>query len=468
MKRAYFLIFYIFSSFNGISQNIESYINEGLSNSYEIKLAKAELRLAELEYRNIQLSNRPSLLVAGNAPVYNKDNYGITQPDGTIKFLRRSQNYSNIGFSFLQPLPFTGGNISLNTDLYRFDDFVSKSKQYNGTPIFLQIQQPLFAYNKYKWDKIIESLKLKEANKNHSFRINQIKYEVCSAYFDVIEAQTNKQLAKTNLENNKANLTHEIRKVQLGTSTEDKVLQLEILLLNSQREIESSEMRIKTAFANLNLIVNKSDTLSPELEIPEILPTLQLNKDQLIEEFLKQSPEHLSFQRKLLEAQSNTARVKSQTNNINITASYGLTNSALTIPSIYQNSYDQQRFNISFSVPLLTWGKKKNSILTAKLNEKNIEISRQAEKAKIITEITSIISEIPLLKRNVLNTLRIDTLSEKRFLIINRLYISGKASLIELQGAQVEKDSARKNYIIALRKFWESWYLLHLKLNSDE
>ena len=152
MKRAYFFIFYIFSSINGISQSIDSYINEGLSNSYEIRLAKSKLRLAELEYRNIQLSNRPSLLVAGNAPVYNKDNYGITQPDGTIKFLRRSQNYSNIGFSFLQPLPFTGGNISLNTDLYRFDDFVSKSNVnlHPFTKILTQITLYQLSYSKFK------------------------------------------------------------------------------------------------------------------------------------------------------------------------------------------------------------------------------------------------------------------------------------------------------------------------------
>lgn len=466
MLKINIFFFFIICSFDLLSQNIENFISEAISNSYEIQLAKAELKIADFEFRNFQISLRPTLSVSGNVPVYNKDNFAITQPDGTIRFLRRSQNYSNVGFSISQPLPFTGGSISLNTDLYRYDDFVSKTKRYNGTPVFLQVQQPLFAYNSYKWDKIIEPLKLKEARQKLSLQINQLTYDVCKAYFDILDAQTNKDLAKKNQETISVNLDQEKRKMQIGTSTEDKVLQLEIQKLNSQREYEAAELVLQSAFNNMYLIINKQDTLCYQINIPEILPPLQLNKDQLFEETQKQLPIYLSFQRKLLEAKSNTALIKSKNNSINVTASYGLTNSALTIPSIYQNTNDQQRFSIGFSLPIISWGKKKNNISVARLQEKIIDINNKLDEAKLKAEINTLINELPLLKKTVLSNLRIDTLTEKRYIITNRLFQTGKASLLEIQASQSEKDYARRNYIQALRRFWESWYLLKLKTNS--
>jgi outer membrane protein TolC len=46
------------------------------------------------------------------------------------------------------------------------------------------------------------------------------------------------------------------------------------------------------------------------------------------------------------------------------------------------------------------------------------------------------------------------------------MFETGKVSLLELQAAQTEKDNARRNYIRALRKFWENLYLLRVKTNA--
>lgn len=466
MNRVILALLLLFSFHHPYCQGIEEFISQGISNSYQIRLAKNELQIAEAAFSIYRVAARPTLNINGNIPAYNKDYSGIIQPDGTIKFLRRSQNYSNAGFSIAQPLPFTGGTLSLNTDLYRFDDLVAKNKQYNGTPAFLQLQQPLFAYNRFKWDKQIEPLKLQEAKLNLALQTNQFSYDVCRVFFDVLDAQSNRQLAAVNLDNAVVNLTQEKRKLQLGTSAEDKVLQLEIQQLNSQREIEAAELAIQSAFAGLRLIVNNKDTLTYELRVPESLPILQLNREQLIEEAKKQLPVYISFQRKLLEAKSNTAQVKAQNNQVNLMASYGLTNSAGSVPGIYQNPNDQQRFSIGFSVPLITWGKKKNSITAARLQEKQVELNNKAEEAKLVAEITSILNELPLLQKNVASAKRIDTLTQKRYIVANRLFQTGKTSLLELQAAQTEKDNARRNYLLALRRFWEGWYLVKAKINT--
>jgi outer membrane protein len=446
--------------------SLEDFISTAQKKNFTAEYNRGELEIATLVYKQYKLSANPMLMLSGNVPVFNKDNYGITQPDGTIKFLRRQQNYSNIGFAIAQPLPFTGGTLSLNSELYRFDDFETKTKQYNSTPVFLQWQQPLFAYNRYKWDKLIEPLKWHEAKQTYALQQNQLANEICTAFFDVIDAQTDQQLADVNLSYSSVNLSHEKRKLQLGTSTEDKVMQLEIQLLNNEREKENAKLAVQTAIARLKLIINSTDTSTYELRIPENLPKLTIDKEPLLGEAKKQLPQYIGFQRKLIEAKSNTAQVIAQNNQVNLTASYGLTNSAATLSSIYQNPNDQQRFSIGFTVPLITWGKNKNSINTAKLKEEQIELANKIEEAKMIAEIASIINEIPLLQKNIITSKMIDTLTQKRFAIANRMFETGKVSLLELQAAQTEKDNARRNYIRALRKFWENLYLLRVKTNA--
>lgn len=71
------------------------------------------------------------------------------------------------------------------------------------------------------------------------------------------------------------------------------------------------------------------------------------------------------------------------------------------------------------------------------------------------------------MQRNVQQSLLLDTLSQKRFAITNRLFQSGKANLLELQAAQTEKDNSKRNYITTVRKFWESYYLFRAKTGMD-
>ena len=463
------IVFYLLLLHTALTAQItlEQTIELAKRNSYAAQLSGNENKLAALNYTAFKLAGKPSLFFYGNAPVYNKDNYAVTQPDGSIKFLPRSQNYSNVGIGFSQPINFTGGTLAINTDLYRFDNFVTKTKQYNGTPFFLRLTQPLFKYNAYTWDKLIVPLKLQEAALTQKADILQIEYDVCKLYFDIAEAQSNEQLAISNLQNSNANLTIEKRRAQLGVSTEDKVLQLEMQQINSQQQQRAAQLTIQQAFLALHTFINSADTANRQLEIPEQLPAISIDKEKIIAVAKKNLPQYLSFQRKKLEAQSKTDEAQKQGRQIDLVASYGLNNAATNLSAIYRNPQDQQRFSIGFAIPVADWGKRKNNMAVAKLQEEQVEINNKQEEAKLISEIINLVNELPVLKSNATQSLLLDTLSQKRFSITNRLFQSGKVSLLELQAAQAEKDNARRNYIAALRRFWESYYLLKVKIGTD-
>jgi len=446
---------------------LQQIIDLAKKNSYSAQLSGNENKLAALNYAAFKMAGKPSLSFYGNAPVFNKDNYAVTQPDGSIKFLSRSQNYSNVGIGFSQPIPFTGGTVAVNTDLYRFDDFVANTKQYNGTPVFVRLTQPLFKYNPYKWDKQIAPLLLQEATQMQKATLVQMAYEVYQLYFEIAEAQSNEQLAISNLQNCNANLVIEKRKVQLGVSTEDKVLQLEIQQINSLQQQRAAQLNIRQAFLALTTYINSSDTSSKQMQLPEQLPAINIDKEKIFAAIKQNLPQYVAFQRIRLEALSKTDEAKKQGRQIDLVASYGLNNAGTDLPAIYRNPQDQQRFSTGFNIPIADWGKRKNNVYIASLREEQTEINKKQAEAKLIRDITNLINELPVLKTNVQQSLLLDTLSQKRFVITNRLFQSGKASLLELQTAQTEKDNARRNYIASLRKFWESYYLLKSKTMSE-
>ncbi len=458
------LLFYI----NGSGQifTLTDIIIQAKENSLAFRSAGSEQKLAQLYYASFKAGLRPSLSFYGNVPVYNKDNYAVTQPDGSIKFLPRSQNYSNLGIGFSQPLPFSGGTVSVNTDLYRFDDFTAKTKQYNGTPVFIRLSQPLFNYNPFKWDKQIAPLKLLEAGQKYKAGLLQLEYEVCRLFFTIITAQVEEQLATTNFQNNTANLSIEKRRVQLGVSAEDKVLQLEMQQIQSQQQQSTSQFNIRNAFAELYTYINTGDTTVKQLQLPETLPVSLPPKETVIELAKQNLPQYIAFQRKRKEAESKTTEAKMQGKQIDLVASYGLNNAAADISTIYRNPQDQQRFSIGFNIPITGWGKRKNSIAIAKQQQEQTELNIKQEEGKLIVEITGLAEELPVLKNYVRQSLILDTLSQKRFAITTRLFQSGKVSLLELQAAQAAKDNAKREYIAALRRFWESYYSLKSKTGA--
>ena len=433
------------------------------SKSFTSISANNNLKLAKLKFQSFKLASRPLLSFNANIPAYNKDNYAVTQPDGSIKFLPRSQNFSNAGFAFSQPLLFSNGSISVNTDLYRFDNFTARSKQYNGTPVFIRLSQPIFKYNEYKWSKRIAPLRLMEEKQSYISSNYMLAYDICKLFFSVITAQEDEKLATSNLETGNTNLAIKKRRVQLGVSTEDKVYALEMQQIKNEQQLALALFNKRQAFAELFSYLNVNDSVKMNLRLTENLPETLPLKEVLIEKAKQNRPQYISFQIRSLEAAAKLEQIKKEGKQIDLTASYGLNNAAADITSVYRNPQSQQRFNIGFNIPIADWGKRKNSFAIAKLEQEQIVIQNKQEEEKLLLEIRLIADKLAVLKNNIVQSLSLDTLSQKRFAITNRLFQSGKASLLELQSSQFEKDNARRNYINALRAFWENWYMLKSK-----
>jgi outer membrane protein TolC len=446
---------------------LEEMIRQTQTQSAQFKVAETQNELNYYQYLTYKSDLKPQISLYGILPSYSKQYTPIVQPDGTIVYLPLQQNTNQIGFSLDQKLPFSGGNLSLNMELSQFYDFKSQFKQYNGTPFFLRLNQPLFGFNQLKWSKKIEPLKLKESRVNFAQQMEDIARQVSDLYFQVLYAQSNIIIAKQNVISTKVNYDIEKKRIKLGTTTEDKVLQLELQTLKSSQELEKSNYDYKVAELNLRNYAGITNADSLQLELPENISFFLVDVKQAVGFAKEFRPEYIKFERERLEGERNVAEAKAANKQINLTATYGLNRAADNLETIYSDPKGQQTISVGINVPFIDWGRRRARYNTAKAQEKLTNYTNQLGDVSIVQEIVTLVTNIDLLKSGINLARKTDSVALLRFDIANKLFKTNKLSITELNLAQQEKDNSRRLYISALKDYWSSYYLLRKQTMFD-
>src|SRR5262249_25397145 len=161
---------------------------------------------------------------------------------------------------------------------------------------YLQLNQPLFAFNRLKWEKQIEPLKYQESERDFTAQLESIAQESTKLVFDILEAQNNMEIARVNLKNTEANFGIEMKRINLGTTTEDKLLQLELQVLKSRQDLEKANYDYKVAQLNLKTFIGSKETKDLTIKIPEEIPFLVINVDTALNYARRFRPEVVAFE----------------------------------------------------------------------------------------------------------------------------------------------------------------------------
>lgn len=439
---------------------LADYIQTAQSRSLKSKLAQTRTEISRYQYQSFLSDLRPQISFYGSLPAYSRDYFDVRQPDGTIKFLPRSQNFSNIGFALSQQILATGGVLSLRTDLSRFDDFNLKTKSYNSTPVYLRLDQPLFGFNELKWNKKIEPLKLEESGKSELLELQKIAVDICHYYFEVAEAQLRGQMAEANRTNILELLELEERRILLGTTSEEKILQLRLQLIQSRQQADQARYQVQVALLRLNAEAGLQNGQSAELALPEELPVVQLSADTAVYYARKLRPEFLAFQRSSLEAEREVRRADAARKSVNLSASFGYNNAADEFGDLLNGALNQQRLSIGIDLPLVDWGRRDARVQAAKALQRLTQFNNELNEQNYTQEILTSVNTLELLHSNIQVARETESIAMQRFEVSLRQYRAGRLGLTELNIARQEKDEARVQHIQALRDWWSGYYEL--------
>lgn len=423
-------------------------------------IAKHRFRASYWQYRTFVAEYRPTLSLTGNLPDYSTA-YSRVWNSVTQQWEYASTNVlqTSGNLSLAQNIGLTGGSISLFSDLTYEKNFETDGERYITSPLNVRLTQPLFRYNELRWQKKIEPLKYEEARKTYLRDIENVHMMAVQYFFNLAQAQINKEIAETNMQN--ADTLYQIARgrYNLGTIAEDELLQMELSYLNAGTAINESEMNLRDRELKLRSFLGFNQSVRLELLIPNVIPDLQVEVSEVLRLAEQNNPELIALERQLVEAQSSVAQAKAEKGlNANLTASYGLRDQDPLLNMAYERPNQQQTIRVGFSLPILDWGQGRGRYKMAKSSE---ELTRvQVEQSRIDFEQNLLldVEMFNLQDDQVKIAAKSDTVAAKMFEVTKQRFLIGKIDVLELNNADTKKDQNKRNYIQALNNYWTYYY----------
>lgn len=440
--------------------SIEDIIDRAKQQSIFSKQAETQKETSYWQYRSYRTNYNPQLRLNGNLPAYTNYVSPVRQPDGSLLYIPVNQTNPNLNFGLQQPIALTGGTISANTGYNFFNNRVTNFNQWSATVLNVQLIQPIFAYNPLKWDKRTRPIQFEESKRLYAERMEGISREAVSFFFDVLRQQVNEQIALFNLANNDTIYKIEQGRYNIGTTSQDKLLQVELQLLRSKQDVAQARLELENARLQLRTYIGLKDGDNFELILPEQIPQFEVAIDEALEYGKLNRADYIAFERRRIEAESDVAAAKGQRYNTTVSASYGLNNVSPYVSDLYSNPSRQQVANISFNVPIVDWGRRKALMQTAYANKKLRDYVIAQDQIIFEQEIITQVRQFEMLRLSIEITKKADEVAQERYNVSQNRYLIGKIDITNLNIALTEKDGAKRSYLDALKSFWTSYYNL--------
>ncbi|KAA6316264.1 hypothetical protein EZS27_033404, partial [termite gut metagenome] len=134
--------------------------------SYDAQAARHRFRSEYWNYQYYRANYLPSLGLT-STPYLDRAINKVTLADGTVKFVEQNMLNTDLSLTLNQNISLTGGSFFLETAAQRMDMLSSKSTSWQTSPIIVGYRQSLFGYNSLKWERRIEPIRYREAQRRY-------------------------------------------------------------------------------------------------------------------------------------------------------------------------------------------------------------------------------------------------------------------------------------------------------------
>ncbi|MBQ3206571.1 MAG: TolC family protein [Bacteroidales bacterium] len=414
-------------------------------------------------YRSYKANRLPGVNLNGNLINFDRSLTLLQNPeDGTLKYVSSNNLQNGIALEINQNITFTGGTLTLVSDLSRIDQFgAGKSLTWHSRPVTLSYYQPLFTYNQFKWDKKIEPKEYERGKREYLERMEGITIDAVYAYHNLLLARMNNEISKSNFENSGKMLRIAKERLQLGNVTRAEYLQLELRMLNDSISINESAVDVREAQMILNSLLGYDESFEIEPVIESELPDIQMDYDLVMSKSLNNSSFCLSNELSLLNAESAVAHAKASRGfSFALNARFGMSQTGPEFPQAYKNLLDQEVVGITFRIPIFDWGLGKGKVQKAKAAQEVVKAQVTQAENDFRRQMFTAVSEFNNQKQQCMVSRRAMKVASERYELTMHRFREGNATVTDLNMAQTENDSALRQYINDISNYWTFYYTL--------
>jgi outer membrane protein TolC len=323
--------------------------------------------------------------------------------------------------------------------------------------------QSLNGFNALRWESKIEPVIYDKAKKTFIQSQETLAMKSTNMFFDLVEAQIQLNIAKNNMAN--ADTLYKIGKgrYQVGTVTQDELLNMELVQLNSQQTLSRAKLEVLRAQSALNsyLMIEKKTLIN--CTVPSQIPSLQISADEALDLAVKNNPDILDQNQQMMEQNREVARAKSEAGlNTTVYAVYGLNQSTQDFSLVYDRPDQSQQVQVGLNIPLVDWGRRRGKLMIAESTREVANARIRQARIDFEQNIFQSVMEFNLQAEQVKNAAKADTVAQKGYDVTFQRFLIGKVDVIKLNIARNDRESARNGYINSVKTYWNYFYRLRM------
>lgn len=443
-----------------MEMSLEQVVKIARLESPDAQTARHSFRSAYWNYKYYRANYLPSLSLSSD-PNLNRAINKITMGDGSVKFVEQNLLNTDLTLNLSQNIPWTGGSLFLETSAQRMDLFSEHKYSWQTSPVMIGYRQSLFGYNSLKWDKRIEPVRYQEAKKSYVETLELVSANAINKFFALATAQSNYDIASFNYANADTLYRYAQGRYNIGTITENEMLQLELNRLTEETNRMNARIEMDNCMQELRSYLGIQEDRELRVHINSQVPDFSVNLDEALALAYENSPDIQAMKRRKLESESAVARARANAGlKADIYLRFGLTQTAEKLPDAYRNLLDQQYVSLSIALPILDWGRGKGQVRVARSNRDLVYTQVEQNRTDFELNVRKLVKQFNLQTQRVRIAARTDETAQRRNEVARKLYILGKSTILDLNASIAEKDSARRNYVSALYNYWSLYYTL--------
>lgn len=431
--------------------------------SYDALIAENEYMAAYWSYQNFRSSGLPTLDLYARPSTFNRSiNKQFNPMDTSYNYFEEQNLNSYLSLSLNQNLPFSGGKVYVDSDFGKLSNFGDReSKQYSATAFRVGLQQPIFSFNRFKWDRKLQPLKYEIKQKYFAQAQEEITLKAVDYFFNCSKAELRYRMAKNNLENADSLYAIGAKRFDLLSIGKSELLSLKLEAVNAANNMKQAlnfyERSAKRLLSFLGM--GQRNVILPI--IPEAVPALKVDGMEVLEKAKKYNPDYLEFRCREMEAEMRVEQTRIDNRfKASLSASYGLNQRSQYLTGVYDNMLDQERFDVTLNIPLVDWGVRRNRYNLVQRERDASLFSIKQQQDNLEQDILMSVSEFNLQEDLTASAKEAADLAVDVFEMTMKRFLIGEVTVNDLIIQSDRKDAALNGYYNEINEYWRLFYTI--------
>lgn len=412
-------------------------------------------------FRSYKAQLLPSLSLTAGLANFNRSLVQLQDyATGAISYRANYNMNNDVALNFRQNIPWTGGTVSLSTQLSRLDQYSpARLTTYYAQPIYLSYAQSLWGFNQFKWDRETEPKQYEIAKRQYIENMEQLSQNTVSLFWSCVSAKENYERSVKSFEEGKRLFEAGKTRFDMGTITRDQLMQIEVRVLNDSLSVSNSRVNLRSTMNRLCSYIGYQEDTELNLIIDYEIPDIILDYNDVLARAMQNSSFRLRQEVQYTQADESVARAKANRGlSAQLNTRFGLSGSADKLGDTFVQLKDQEVIGVQLNIPILDWGQGRGRVRMAEAQAQTTRNQLEQSMIDYRQDLYTQVMQFNDQRSQCEIARRAADLADESYELALKNFGSGSMTMTQLDQLKDKRDQAVSSYLNKVAGFWNYYF----------